>query len=82
MLCEMLPHWIGFLLCHFLQRLQQHGAACGHLSVNNAGLANAAARSADADTRKKMQKSANNISRPMYRLSLGTTEGFWDIKPR
>ena len=43
-LCEMLPHWIAFLLCHFLQRLQQHGAACGRLSVNNAGSANAAAR--------------------------------------
>ena len=28
---------------HALQRLQQHGAACGRLSVNNAGSANAAA---------------------------------------
>ena len=40
----MLPRWIGFLLCHFLQRIQQQGAACGRLSVNNAGSANAAAR--------------------------------------
>ena len=53
MLCEMLPHWIGFLLCDFLQRLQQHGAACGRLSVNDAGSAKAAAASADADTRNK-----------------------------
>ena len=63
----MLPHWIGFLLCHFLQRLQQHGAACGHLSVNNAGSANAAARIGRCQYMSKMQKICDNISQPMYR---------------
>ena len=67
MLCEMLPHWTGFLLSHFLQCLHQQGAACGRLSVNNARSANAAARIGRCRYTYKTQKSADNIGRPMYR---------------
>ena len=35
-LCEMLPHWIGFLLCHFLKKnKQKHRSVsilCNHLT--------------------------------------------------